>query len=84
MTVFIGGIGAVKKGVIIEKINYFGRESESDEWNAKVRYTKNGKSAYAIIYIDYFNKRVFIPKKQPKTAKALVGLQQAINKELNF
>ena len=81
MAVYIGAISGSK--VTIEKINYFGQETDSEEWNAKVLYRKGNKGYYAIIYIDYFNRRVYIPK-QPKGAKALVGLQQALDKELNF
>ena len=60
----------------ILNLNYFG-ELEGENFNAKVVYTKNGKSFHACIYLDYFWKDVYFPK-QPKECKVLSGLEQAI------
>ena len=65
------------KGITIEAVNYFG-DSEDRNFNAKVIYTKNGKSYLAHIDIDFFNRRVHIPK-QPKECKVLAGFDAAIN-----
>ena len=81
MSVFIGATKSNK--IIIEKINYFGKETESDEYNAKVLYKKGNKLYLAIVWIDYFWKRVYIPK-QRKYEKALVGLEEALVNELNL
>lgn len=62
----------------IETVNYFGNLPGRD-FNAKVLYRKNGKLKLAHVYIDFFNKQVYIPK-QPKECKVLVGFEQAINK----
>lgn len=68
--------------ITILNINYFG-ELEGENFNAKVRYTKNGKRYLACIYLDYFWKEVYFPK-QPKECKVLAGLDQAIRIEKNF
>lgn len=61
----------------IETFNYFGN-SEDRNFNAKVLYRKKGKLYLAHIDIDYFNKRVYIPR-QPREAKIVVGFEQAIH-----
>lgn len=65
--------------VTIETVNYFGQESNSNDFNAKCLYRKNGKLHLAHIYIDFFNKRVYISKNQPKECKILSGLYCAVN-----
>ena len=62
--------------ITIEKVNYLG-DLEDRNYNAKVMYTKNGKSYLAHVDIDYFNKRVHIPN-QPKECKILSGFEAAI------
>jgi hypothetical protein len=66
----------------IEQVNYFGHSSDRN-FNAKVLYRKNGKLFLAHIDIDFFNKRVYIPK-QPKECKVLSGFQNAINQNQGF
>lgn len=68
--------------ITIETVNYFGND-KSRNFNAKVLYVKNGKTYLAHVDIDYFNKRVYIPK-QTKECKVLKGLEQAINKNQGF
>ena len=63
--------------ITIDTLNYFG-EIEGNNFNTKVLYTKNGKRYLAHVYIDYFNKRVYIPK-QAKECKVLAGFEQVIN-----
>ena len=60
--------------ITIENVNYFGDDS-SRNYNAKVLYKKFGKLYLAHVDIDFFNKRVYIPK-QPKECKVLVGFEQ--------
>lgn len=66
----------------IEKVNYLGNDN-SRNFNAKVLYRKSGKLYLAHVDIDFFNKRVHIPK-QPKECKVLVGFEQAINQNQGF
>ena len=66
----------------IEQVNYFGHSSDRN-FNAKVLYRKNGKLFLAHINIDFFNKRVYIPK-QAKECKILKGFQEAINQNQGF
>lgn len=60
----------------IEKINYFGNdETKSNDWNAKVLYTRNGKMHHAMIDIDFFAKEININKKiQAPECKVYSGL----------
>jgi len=69
----------------IEKINYFGNdETKSNDWNAKVLYTRNGKMHHAMIDIDFFWKEIFINKKiQAKECKVYSGLLVELRK-LNY
>lgn len=62
----------------IQSVNYLGH-SDTNDFNAKSLYTKNGKTYLVHIKVDYFNKRIYISKNQPKECKALVGLSQALN-----
>lgn len=63
---------------IIES-NYFGH-TETNDFNAKVLYSKNGKTYLAHVFIDFFNKKVHTFKvKQPKECKILKGFSEAIN-----
>jgi hypothetical protein len=70
------------QNITIELVNYFGHSSERN-FNAKVIYKKSGKSYLAHVDIDFFWKRVYIPK-QPKECKVLKGFQQAINENQGF
>jgi extradiol dioxygenase family protein len=66
----------------IEKINYFGNEeTKSNDWNAKVLYTRNGKLHHAMIDVDFFSHEIFINKKiQAKECKVYSGLLVALRK----
>jgi hypothetical protein len=68
--------------VSIELVNYFGH-SDDINFNAKVLYKKNRKQYLAHIYIDFFNRRIYIPK-QAKECKILKGFEQAINRNQGF
>lgn len=68
--------------VNIENFNYF-RASCDKDFNAKVLYRKYGKLYLAHIYVDFFNKRIYIPK-QPKECKVLKGFVEAINQHQGF
>lgn len=70
------------QNIIIEAVNYFGHSNERN-FNTKVLYRKGGKLYLAHVYIDFFNKRVYIPK-QAKECKVLKGFEQAINKNQQF
>jgi hypothetical protein len=72
----------MKNQITIEQVNYFGH-SEERNYNAKVLYTKNGKLNLAHVDIDFFAKRVYIPK-QAKECKVLAGFEHAINKNQGF
>lgn len=63
--------------ITIDTVNYIGN-IEGNDFNAKVLYTKNEKLYLAHVNIDFFNKRVYIPK-QAKECKVLAGFEQAIN-----
>jgi hypothetical protein len=64
--------------ITIDTVNYLG-DSKDRNFNAKVLYTKNGKLHLAHVSIDFFNKRVYVPK-QAKECEVLAGFEQAINK----
>jgi hypothetical protein len=64
------------ENIQIDKVNYFGDTTDCN-FNAKVLYYKNNKLNLVHIYIDFFNKSVYIPK-QPKECKILKGLHEAI------
>jgi len=65
----------------IEKINYFGVETGSNDWNAKVLYYANGKLVVAQVYICFFRKEFYAnKKKQAKECKVYSGLLQALQK----
>jgi len=68
--------------ITIETVNYLGHSNDRN-FNAKVLYIKNGKLNLAHVDIDFFNKRVYIPK-QAKECKVLVGFEQAINENQGF
>lgn len=70
------------QSIRIENVNYLGHD-DSRNYNAKVLYTKNGKLYLAHVDIDFFHKRVYIPK-QEKECKVLSGFEQAINKNQGF
>lgn len=72
----------MKAQIIIEEVNYLGHSNDRN-FNAKVLYRKNGKLNLAHVDIDYFNRRVYIPK-QPKECKVLSGFEQAINQNQKF
>lgn len=69
----------------IVKINYFGNDvTNSNEWNAKVLYTRNGKMHHAMIEVDFFSRDFFINTKiQAKECKVYNGLLAALIK-LNY
>ena len=69
----------------IEKINYFGNdETKSNDWNAKVLYTRNGKMHNAMIDIDFFANEIYINKKiQAPECKVYSGLLVELRK-LNY
>lgn len=69
----------IMKNIKIEQLNYFG-DIEDCNFNAKVLYYKNNKLNLAHIYIDFFNKSVYIPK-QPKECKILKGFCEAVQFE---
>ena len=68
--------------ISIETVNYFGNDN-SRNFNAKVLYRKAGKLYLAHVDIDFFNKKVYIPK-QAKECKVLKGFEQAINQNQGF
>ena len=70
------------QNITIDLVNYLGHSSERN-FNAKVLYFKAGKLYLAHVDIDFFNKRVYIPK-QAKECKVLKGVQQAINENQGF
>ena len=64
------------------KVNYFesipygvGRS----EYNGKALYRKYGKTYICHVYIDFFNKEIYIPTQQPKECKVLHGVGKAVN-----
>jgi hypothetical protein len=65
--------------VKIEKVNYFGEATNTQDFNAKVIYRKNGRSYIAHIFVDFFNKRVHEGRNNPKEHKAVQGFMKAIN-----
>ena len=67
----------MKAIITIESVNYIGRSADRN-FNAKVLYRKNGKLQLAHVFIDFFNKNVYVPK-QPKECKILAGFAAAIN-----
>jgi hypothetical protein len=70
------------QNITIESVNYLGHSYDRN-FNAKVLYRKNGKLHLAHVDIDFFNKKVYIPK-QPKECKVLKGFHQAINQNQGF
>ena len=63
--------------IAIEQVNYFSK-LHANVFNTTVLYRKYGKLYLARVYVDFFNKRVHVPK-QEKDAKALAGFEKAIN-----
>lgn len=69
----------------IEKINYFGKETNSTEWNAKVLYKRNGQLHHAMIFICFFSREIYINKKiQAPECKVYEGLLSALKKSNYF
>ena len=68
--------------ITIEKINYFGNdETQSNDWNAKVLYWRNGKLHHAMIDISFWDKEIYIKKSiQAKECKVYEGLLIALRK----
>lgn len=63
----------------IEKINYFGDQTGSNEWNAKVLYrTTTGKLHVALIYVCFFSRDFYISKKQHAECKVTPSLGRAL------
>jgi hypothetical protein len=73
----------MKNPITILSITYFHENNESENWNAKVRYTKNGKRYLAIVYLDFANGQVYFPK-YPNDSTVLKGLDHAIRLEKKF
>lgn len=65
------------KNIKIVTVKYFG-EIEDSDFNGTVFYQKYGNRYIARFYVDFFWRRIYIPKKQPKYYKALVGLEQSL------
>lgn len=66
----------------IEKINYFGNETNSDDYNAKVLYRDTkGKLCLAHIYVCFFGKHIYISKNQPTEAKVKPILSKLLNQK---
>lgn len=64
----------------IDKINYFGEETESNDWNAKVLYrATDGRLHHALIYVCFFRREFYISKKQGSECKVTPSLQRALN-----
>lgn len=63
----------------IEKINYFGEETNSNEWNAKVLYRRNGTLHHCLLYVCFFRNEFYIPKNQHKECKVYQSLYKAIH-----
>jgi hypothetical protein len=83
MAVFLGSVN--KSNIEILQVNYFGDINDpksgvyNQNFNSKVRYKRLGKTYLAHIEIDFFNRRIYIPK-QPKEGKVYKGLLEALNK----
>lgn len=69
----------MKSQVTIEKVNYFGESTGSNDYNAKALYRKNGKLYLVHVYVDFFNNHVFVSRNQPKECKVLSGVEYALN-----
>jgi hypothetical protein len=64
----------------IEKINYFGEKTESNDWNAKVLYrATDGRLHHALIYVCFLSREFYISKKQHPECKVMPTLQRALN-----
>jgi hypothetical protein len=68
----------------IIEVNFFGKNTGTYDYNAKVRYAKNGKSYIAHIYVSYLIKKVIVSYNQPKECKVFNGLEEATAKFLNI
>lgn len=69
----------------IEKVKYFGNETNSKEWNAKVLYNRNGQLHHAMIFICFFSNEIYINKKiQAPECKVYQGLLSALRKSNYF
>ena len=75
----------------ITKINYFGQETGTDDWNAKVVYTHRNKTHIALVYICFFWKKFHatqsLQKKYSCDAyqyKLYSGLLQTLNQSNYF
>ena len=68
----------MKAQVTIEQLNYFGETQSNQEYNAKVLYRKCGKLYLVHVWIDFFNKEIFVSLNQPKECKVLTGLKNAL------
>lgn len=66
----------------IQKVRYFGNDyTQSNDWNAKVIYKRNGKLHHAMIEVDFFAKQFYINKKiQATECKVYAGLHKALEK----
>ena len=63
--------------VEILDFNYFGQDSGSYDWNAKVVYGKYGKTRTAKVFIDHFNKEIY-KGPEDKNHKCLKGVVEAV------
>jgi hypothetical protein len=60
-------------------VKFSGSVVYNQNFNSKVLYKRLGKTYLAHIEIDFFNRRIYIPK-QPKEGKVYKGLLEALNK----
>ena len=65
--------------VTIEQLNYFGESNDNQEYNGKALYRKYGKLYLVHVWIDFFNKAIYVSRNQPKECKKLAGLTNALN-----
>jgi hypothetical protein len=64
----------------IERINYFGEENKSDEWNAKVLYRgTDGRLRHALIYVCFWSREFYISKMQYPECEVTPSLKSALN-----
>ena len=65
--------------ITIKEVNYFGESSGTQDFNAKMLYTKNGKHYLAHLCVSFFVRAIFAGKNNPKEHKLLKGALGAVN-----